>query len=326
MKVRKKNIELLQKIRAAYLKNILFVLFYILFSHFSFSQDSISEKEDVTEAAALKFQQFFFKALSQKAIGNHQKAIENLENCNQIKSNDVAVFFEFSKNYFSLNNTLLAKEYIQRALLNDENNVWMLKHLVKIHQKERNYKKAIEVQQKVVTLNAKERASLVRLYLYNKQYDDAISLMNVLEDENALSANLKKIRKNLEKRKKIKKKHDKPNDIAGLINQFKSDKSYAVLEKILKIAVNNPSQLLKYTDEGIVLFPAQPYIYLVKAKVLNTQKNHKKALTTLQNGIDFVIEDKMEIDFYKEMAKAYKGLGNAKEEHKYQQKANKLKS
>jgi predicted Zn-dependent protease len=67
-------------------------------------------------------------------------------------------------------------------------------------------------------------------------------------------------------------------------------------------------------------------VYLVKAKTLNSLKNHKKALTTLQNGIDFVIEDAMEADFYKEIAKAYKGLGNVKEENKYQQKVKKLKS
>ncbi|WP_439132133.1 tetratricopeptide repeat protein, partial [Polaribacter sp.] len=314
------------KTKTAPFKTVFFVLWCVLFSHASFSQDSIPEKEDVNEAAALKFQQFFFKALSQKSIGNHQKAIEFLENCNQIIANDVAVFFEFSKNYFSLNNNLLAKEYIQRALAKETNNVWMLKHLVKIHQKERNYKKAIEVQLKVIAENPKERAYLVRLYVYNRQFDKAISLMNVLENENALSANLKKLRKNLENRKKIIKKLDKPNDVAGLINQFESDKSYVILEKILKISEDNPSQLLKYANEGISLFPAQPYVYLVKAKALNTQKNHKQALTTLQNGIDFVIEDKMEVDFYKEMAKAYKGLGNAKEEHKYQQKANKLKS
>jgi hypothetical protein len=34
----------------------------------------------------------------------------------------------------------------------------------------------------------------------------------------------------------------------------------------------------------------------------------------------------MEADFYKEIAKAYKGLGNVKEENKYQQKVKKLKS
>ena len=64
----------------------------------------------------------------------------------------------------------------------------------------------------------------------------------------------------------------------------------------------------------------------MKAKGLIYQKNYKKALTTLQNGIDFVIEDKMEADFYNEMAKSYKGLGNSKEEKKYQEKSKKIKS
>ncbi|WP_397445141.1 tetratricopeptide repeat protein [Polaribacter sp. R77954] len=325
MKVRKKNIELSIK-RTKHITIVLFMLCYVLFSHYSFSQDSIPEKEDLTEAAELKFQQFFFKALSQKSIGNHQKALENLENCNQIIANDVAVFFEFSKNYLALNNTLLAKEYLQRALIKEASNVWMLKHLVKIHQEERNYKKAIEVQQKVVALNPKERAYLVRLYLYNRQYDEAISLMNVLEEENALSANLKKLRNNLNSRKKIRSGNNTPNDIASLIHQFKTDKSYKILQEILNQSKNNPTQLIKFSEQGINLFPAQPFVYLIKARALNIQKNHKNALTTLQNGIDFVIDDKMEVDFYEEMAKAYKGLGNEKEEYKYQQKAKKLKS
>lgn len=326
MKIREINIDKLQKKQREHFTIVLFALCCVFFSHLSFSQDSIAAKEDLTETAELKFQQFFFKALSQKSIGNHQKALENLENCNQIIANDVAVFFEFSKNYFALNNTLLAKEYLQRALVKDANNIWLLKHLVKIYQKERNYKKAIEVQQKVVALNPKERANLVRLYLYNRQYNKAISLMNVLENENALSANLKKLRKNLVNRKKVIKAHNKPNDISELINQFKTDKSYKILKEILEKSKNNPTQLIKFSNQGIALFPAQPYVYLIKAKTLNAQQHHKNALTTLQNGIDFVIEDQMEIDFYEEMAKAYKGLGNTKEELKYQQKAKKIKS
>ena len=56
------------------------------------------------------------------------------------------------------------------------------------------------------------------------------------------------------------------------------------------------------------------------------QKEYKNALLILQNGIDFVIEDNMEIDFYKEIAKAYKGLGNIDQENKYIKKAKQLKS
>jgi len=47
-----------------------------------FSQDSIPIRKDLTEEKTLQFQEFFFKALSEKSIENYQKAIENLESCN----------------------------------------------------------------------------------------------------------------------------------------------------------------------------------------------------------------------------------------------------
>ena len=307
-----------------YFKLALF--YFILFSINIFAQDSIPLKEDLTEETELKFQEFFFKALSEKAIGNYQQAIENLESCNQISTNDVSVFFEFSKNYLLLNNTLLAKEYIERSLEKDINNLWMLTHLVKIYQKDSNYKEAIKIQQKIVDINPKERGLLAKLLVNDKQYKKAISLMNTLEKENTLSSNLKKLKANLEKRRGASVKKENPSDLGSLINQFKTDKSYKVLKQILNQSSNNSSDLLRFSKEGIVLFPAQPYIYLVKGKTLNDLKKYKNALITLQNGFDFVIDDKMEVDFYTEIAKAFKGLGNSKEEKKYTQKAKNLKN
>ena len=302
------------------------LFYFILFSINIFGQDSIPLKEDLTEETELKFQEFFFKALSDKAIGNYQQAIENLESCNQISTNDVSVFFEFSKNYLLLNNTLLAKEYIERSLEKDINNLWMLTHLVKIYQKDSNYKEAIKIQQKIVDINPKERGLLAKLLVNDKQYKKAISLMNTLEKENTLSSNLKKLKANLEKRKGASVKKENPSDLGSLINQFKTDKSYKVLKQILNQSSNNTADLLKFSEEGIALFPAQPYVYLLKGKTLNDLKKYKNALITLQNGFDFVIDDKMEVDFYTEIAKAFKGLGNSKEEKKYTQKAKNLKN
>ncbi|PQJ80426.1 tetratricopeptide repeat protein [Polaribacter porphyrae] len=322
--IRVNKIELIEKRQFIIYRLALFSLFYILLSLKTFSQDSIPAKKDLTEEAELKFQQFFFKALSQKAIGNHQKAIENLENCNQILPNDASVFFEFSKNYLSLNNKLLAKEYIDRALKKDSNNIWMLKHLVKVYQKDNNLSNAIEIQQKIIAINPKERGFLVKLYLYNRDYEKAISLLNSLAKDGVLDANLKNIKRSLENRKVAKKSTKKIQNITDLIDDFEREKKYTTLEKILKISKEN-AVLLKYSEQGITLFPAQPFVYFVHGKTLNYQKNYKKALSILENGIDFVIEDKMEADFYKQMAKAHKGLGNSNEEKKYQLKAKKLK-
>jgi predicted Zn-dependent protease len=304
---------------------ILFSFFYALFSLNTFAQDSIPIAKDLTEEKELNFQQFFFKALSEKSIGNYQKAIENLENCNAILTKEVAVFFEFSKNYFLLKNTLLAKEYIKRALIKEPNNIWMLKHLVKILIKEGAFSESILVQQKVVGMNPKERDLLVKLYFQNREYEKAISLMNVMEKENVLSSNLKAVKENFENRKEKFVVKEGLKTGFSTIEQFKTNKSYAVLKQILTTSTD-VTEIIKYSNEGIMLFPAQPFVYLMKGKALNDKKAYKVALTTLQNGIDFVIDDEMEADFYKEMAKSYKGLGNFKEEEKFALKSNNLKN
>ncbi|QTE21519.1 tetratricopeptide repeat protein [Polaribacter cellanae] len=324
MKITSRNINNKEK-RATCLKFVLFSLLFILFSTNIYSQDSIPAAKDLTEEKELLFQQSFFEALSQKSIGNYQKAIENLENCNQILPNNLTVFFEFSKNYLRLNNTLLAKEYIHRALAQEPENVWMLKQLVKIEVRERNFPEAIKTQQKVIAKYPREREYLVRLYLQNRDYKSAVSLLNNLEKEEVLSANLKKLKASLEKRKEAPKPKKIDANIEDLISRFKTDKSYKILEEILNKSKDNLKRLLKFSEEGIALFPAQPFVYLINGKALNSKKDFKNAVETLQNGIDFVIEDDMEADFYKELSISYKGLGNKKDERKFLEKYKKLK-
>ena len=301
-------------------KLILFSFFFSFISLHSFCQDSIPLAKDSLEEENLKFQQFFFKALSEKSIGNYQKAIENLESCHQISINDATVFFEFSKNYFELNKMLLAKEYINRGLLKEPKNIWMLKHLVQILLKEKNTTEAIIVQQKLVDIDLKERAFLLNIYLQNKDFKSAISLMNLMEQDNLLTSKYKKLKNKLETTKTsvvVKKE----STVDSLKDEFKTNKSYAILKQILEAYTEKPEMLLQYSTEGISLFPAQPFVYLMKGKALNYMKKHKKALLFLSNGLDFVIDDPIELYFYKEMTLSHRGLGNRKEEEKFIEKA-----
>jgi len=304
------------------LKRSLFSLLFLLISLKSYTQDSLSVAIDFTEEKELKFQQFFFTALSQKSIGNYQKAIENLESCNQVLPNNKSVFFEFSKNYLYLNNTLLAKEYINRAIIQDSKNIWMQKHLVKVFEKENNFFEAIKIQQKIIVLNPKENKNLVLLYLKNRDFKKALSFMKTLEKDNLLSSDLKKTKERLEKTnyseiQKVKVSRD-------IYKRFETEKTYTLLKQILLATKDNSVLLLKYSKEGIALFPAQPFVYLINGSTLNVNREFKKALEILQNGIDFVIEDAMEVLFYKEMALAYKGLNNKVEERRYMEKFRKL--
>ena len=322
MIVRVKIMQNRKEITLKFLKGSLFSLLFFLISLKSYTQDSLSVAADFTEEKELKFQQFFFTALSQKSIGNYQKAIENLESCNQILPNNKSVFFEFSKNYLYLNNTLLAKEYINRAINQDSKNTWMQKHLVKVLEKENNFFEAIKIQQKIIVLNPKENKNLVLLYLKNRDFKKALSFMKTLEKDNLLSSDLKKTKERLEKTnyseiQKVKVSRD-------IYKRFETEKTYTLLKQILLATKDNSVLLLKYSKEGIALFPAQPFVYLINGSTLNVNREFKKALEILQNGIDFVIEDAMEALFYKEMALAYKGLNNKVEERRYMEKFRKL--
>ena len=55
-----KNIKISTERQFDYIKLALFSFFFFLFSMSIFAQDSIPAKEDLTEEAELKFQQFFF--------------------------------------------------------------------------------------------------------------------------------------------------------------------------------------------------------------------------------------------------------------------------
>ena len=105
----------------------MFLSFFLIFYAFiCYSQDSIPGVIAINEKNNIDFQENFFKALSQKAVFNHKKAIEYLNNCNEITPDDTAVLFELSKNYLKLGRNIEALEFIDLSLNIEEDNLLML--------------------------------------------------------------------------------------------------------------------------------------------------------------------------------------------------------
>lgn len=306
-------------------KTYFFVLFLLFSYFFSFAQDSITLEAGIKEKKLVEFEQKFFDAITNKAINNHQKAIEDLEECNSIMPENKAVLFELSKNYLSLNKLPEAEEYANQALAIDNENIWLLEHLVSVFKKQRNFNKAIEVQLKIGEKNPKKQIPLVYLYLQKGDRKKAKKLLQKLADAKLLNSRLLTLKTQLnQKRVKptVAKKTIPTNENTDLKVLFKEKKSYKVLSKLLsQLDEKNDRDLLSFSEQGISLFPAQPFVYLMNGKALNKEKEHKKAIESLQNGIDFVIDDtQLENQFYSEIVKAYKAIGDAKNANKYQKK------
>ncbi|PKP28566.1 MAG: hypothetical protein CVU01_03945, partial [Bacteroidetes bacterium HGW-Bacteroidetes-18] len=161
--------------------NSLIAVGMVFISGFSYAQKINTQEEN-----NLKFQTHFFEALKQKAIKNYNKAIESLELCSEIDSSNISVLFEFSKNHLELNNSFEAELFIDKALALEHENRYLLQHKVAVLKAQRNFGKAIEVQKKIVQLQPKETEELVFLYIQNKNFDLAETLILKME-ENAMA-------------------------------------------------------------------------------------------------------------------------------------------
>jgi len=312
---------------------VLYVFFGLLFNPFLlYSQDSIPKikeiTEEITEENTIKFQEYFFKSLSEKSIKNYQIAIQNLEECNAIFPNDKAVFFELSKNYLLLNRTSEALQYINNALLLAPSNFWMLKHLVAIHKKDKNYQEAINTQLIIVEQKPKQRAELIYLYYLNDEYMQALSLIDVFEKDYGLTTRLKQLKNKLVLRNKPQTVISTIDSLPKLISDFElNSPSFYTLKKILTLAIKDdiPAYHM-YSNLAIDLFPAQPFSYLSKGRALQLQGKHQEAIDILEIGIDFIIENSLlEVQFYTILISAYTRLNQPKKALEYKMKLQNIK-
>ena len=307
---------------------VLYVFFGLLFNPFLlYSQDSIPKikeiTEEITEENTIKFQEYFFKSLSEKSIKNYQIAIQNLEECNAIFPNDKAVFFELSKNYLLLNRTSEALQYINNALRLAPSNFWMHKHLVAIHKKDKNYQEAIKTQIIIVKQKPKQRAELIYLYYLNDEYMQALSLIDVFEKDYGLTTRLKQLKNKLVLRNKPQTVISTIDSLPKLISDFElNPPSFNTLKKILTLAIKDdiPAYHM-YSNLAIDLFPAQPFSYLSKGRALQLQGKHQEAIDILEIGIDFIIENSLlEVQFYTILISAYKRLNQPQKALEYKMK------
>lgn len=96
---------------------------------------------------------------------------------------------------------------------------------------------------------------------------------------------------------------------------------------LLQLDIKDYKAVIKDSDRALELYPAQPILYLVNGVANNNLGVHKKAIDSLEMGLDFLVDNpKMEIDFYSELSIAFKALNNIIKSETFAEKAQALKS
>jgi len=301
----------------------LIIIFIGLCPQTNYAQKKLSETEQ------LNFQSAFFEALKQKAIGNYDKAIEPLEFCYNLDSTNVGVLFELSKNYYWQKKYFESKQNLNKALKIEPKNIWLLEQAKNIAVAQQNYKEAIRYQHQIAAINPNKKLVLISLYLANNDTIKALKLIDTLEKKQGLTKALKKIRFQLlhpNKPKLAKLITKTSSNIDNLKKTYQKTQDFKILKKILSLeaAQKNYSQLNAEAVAAIDIFPSQAILYLYAAKANNALKKYKEALKYLENGIDFVIDNKTLKNYYLAYANSYIGLKNTPKANAFKKRASQL--
>lgn len=128
-----------------------------------------------------KFQELFFEALKQKGIENYQRAIDALLKCEELNNEEAVIYLELGKNYSQLEQFNLAEEALLKGLKITPQNEWLLDQLYEVYTQQNNIPKAIETVKKLVEVHPDYKQDLATLYIRQKQFDDALKLLDELD-------------------------------------------------------------------------------------------------------------------------------------------------
>ena len=172
----------------------LIILFLILFlspAIFAQIEEPIDKKEVAAAKRKQKFEDYFFEALKEKAIGNYDKAIENLEKCKIINADEFTLDFEIALNYKYLKDYEKAIIYSEKALkeaatVDFDTKKWILYQLQTLYGLQKNYQKRAEMLKQLVDAMPDLRFVYIMTLKNIRNYDEAIAQMNSIEKQGKL--------------------------------------------------------------------------------------------------------------------------------------------
>ena len=235
--------------------------------------------------------------------------------------------------------------------------------LIYLYSQSNQEEKALEIARKLekeIPTSDWAQVSLFKFYLNNSDGDNAVKAMNIVFPSKKIDSKIKHRMLN-EFLLFTKNNPTYEPDLDKALVYFENDKEIRVAKEIGKFyySKSNWAQAIKYFEMHLLdkeddvetqllvmqaytekqqfdvlakkadnltqLFPTQPQFYYYAGLANNQLKNFKRAISILDSGIDFVVDDAaLEINFIIQLGEAYSGLGDVSKKEKYFKKANEL--
>ncbi|MCW5519984.1 tetratricopeptide repeat protein [Aureitalea sp. L0-47] len=258
------------------LKYILFI--FLAAGSFISSTETYAQEEDVPTDdlgdVSDAFQDHFFEGLKQKGIENYELALASLRKAELAAKGDpvntAVVQFEMGKNHAKLKQYEDAELMFKQVLTSQGERLDVLEALYDVYYEEQDYDAAIPLVEKLIKFDGDYREDLANLYSLTSQYENALSLLDELDEDWGESAVRNALRRQIYKatgdtegaisnlEENIDKNPKKEQDYLNLIflysEQGDSEKAFETAKELLR---NQPDSKLVhlalykfYLDDG----------------------------------------------------------------------------
>ncbi len=277
------------------------------------AQEPEESAEVTLETVSDEFQEKFFEALKQKGIENYDRAINLLLECKKMDEDNPVIDHELAKCYVLNRDYINAQTYVQEAINKAPENFWYLHTLVEIVEKQGNSFDAVRAA--IPYNNQGLRENLAQIYYDRQNYDNALFVLEGLKKTTAIDI------------LKMKLADAKGEGNVMAVGQNEVEQPAAEEENPLALYTKRIAQLIENKDftqvgdiskEALESFPLQPYFYFTRGLALNQLGKFKEAIAIMEEGLDYLLDDQeLANKFHKELANAYKALGNSSKANMY---------
>ncbi len=234
---------------------------------------------DVSDA----FQENFFEALKQKGIENYELALKALKKAESSakdnEENKAVVYFEMGKNLVMLNRYIEAETNFNKVLDWDPNRVEVMESLYDMYFTQRNYTAAIPLVIKLIEFDSDYKEDLANLYNRTQQYDEALKLLDELDEEwgesnyrNALRSQIYRVTGNTSK---------EINNLESKIESNpKSEKEYLKLIYLYS-EEGDPKKAFITAKELLNQKPNSQLVHMALYKFYLEEGNHQEAIKSM---------------------------------------------
>ncbi|WP_162558643.1 tetratricopeptide repeat protein [Robertkochia solimangrovi] len=308
--------KIVKSIKQLIIPVIIAIPFYAL------SQEEKEKSDEIyQEAYTDAFQDNFFEALRAKGIENYDKAIEFLMECKKLEPDSVVVDYELARNYYLMHNYPEAENHYTIALQGEPGNKWYLNGLLEVYRAMHDLEKAIEVAGRLTENHGEYFLPLAELYVEKGDYDKAKNVIDSYVNKFGDSSESKILRLKVDRLisySKFQNAVSEPEE-AKSIEESPLEKYRSKLSSLY--GSGEYAELLKNSSEAVDNFPAQPEFYYYKGVGLRMTGNPDLAVETLEEGLDYIIEDEeLTRKFYEELIAIFKALNNQNKLKEYQNK------